>query len=136
MAGARRSPPLPISRTMARILVVDDSRLERVTLERLLQSSGHECLTAENGAVGLARVVSERPDAILVDLEMPVLDGFAFLEGLRDLEQAAPAAVITGESGDAIRDRCLALGAVDVVVKPVTPESVARALGALFGEAD
>lgn len=136
MNRAGPSPPLSNSHTMARILVVDDSRLERVMLERLLEPSGHECLTAENGAVGLARVVSERPEAILVDLEMPVLDGFAFLEGLRDLDQAAPVAVITGESGDATRERCLALGAVDVVVKPVTPEGVARVLEALFGAAD
>jgi len=120
---------------MARILVVDDSRFQRVALEAFLKQAGHETVLAENGAVGLARVVSEQPDAILVDLDMPVLDGFAFLEGLRDLQVEIPAAVITGDSENGARERCSALGAADFLQKPITSEQLARTLATLLPEA-
>lgn len=119
---------------MARILVVDDSRFQRVALQGFLKEAGHESVLAENGAVGLALVVSERPDAILVDLEMPVLDGFAFLQGLKDLQVEIPAAVITGEAVNGGRERCLALGAVEFLLKPITNEDLVRALGTLLPE--
>ncbi len=120
---------------MARILVVDDSRFQRVALEAFLKQAGHETILAENGAVGLARVVSEKPDAILVDLEMPVLDGFAFLAGLRDLQVEIPAVVITGDSETGARERCTALGAVDFLQKPISNDELQRTLAILLPEA-
>jgi twitching motility two-component system response regulator PilH len=120
---------------MARILVVDDSRFQRVALEAFLKQAGHETVLAENGAVGLALVVSEKPDAILVDLEMPVLDGFAFLAGLRDLQVEVPAAVITGDTESGARERCIELGAADFLRKPISNDELRQTLATLLPEA-
>ncbi len=104
---------------MIRALVIDDSAYNRVTIARMLQSSGKidVVATAVNGEDGIKQVLRHQPDVISLDLQMPVMDGFAFL---RWLMQNRPTAVIVVSSR--ARDRsvfkALALGALDFVVKP------------------
>jgi CheY-like chemotaxis protein len=84
---------------MSKILVVDDDPGVVHTLARMLQAQGHEVLTAADGEAALLNVARVRPDAVLVDLRMPRMDGAAFLRQLRASEgsRRTPVAIITGD---------------------------------------
>ncbi|HEY8848836.1 MAG TPA: chemotaxis-specific protein-glutamate methyltransferase CheB [Thermoanaerobaculia bacterium] len=104
---------------MIRALVIDDSAYNRVTISRMLQNSPEiEVVgTAVNGEDGIKQVLKHQPDVITLDLEMPGMDGFAFL---RWLMQNRPTAVIAVSSRSSDRSvfKALELGAVDFIAKP------------------
>src|SRR5258706_11756157 len=104
---------------MIRALVIDDSAYNRVTLARMLESR-HEIkvvATALHGQDGIKQVMKHRPEVITLDLEMPIMDGFAFL---RWLMVNLPTAVIAVSSRSSDRSvfKALELGAVDFIAKP------------------
>jgi CheY-like chemotaxis protein len=70
---------------MPRILVIDDAPDLALIMRMLLERSGHEVITAENGRRGLRRFFEERPDLVILDVRMPELDGWETLTRLRDL---------------------------------------------------
>lgn len=117
-----------------RVLVVDDSLLMRsAATVGLGRVAGWQVATAASGRDGVELAASYRPDAILLDVVMPELDGPATLRALR--EQAAthdmPVVFLTadaGEPGDLI-----ALGAAGVIAKPFKPEDLAEQLSELLG---
>lgn len=113
---------------MARILVVDDCSFQRLAFKDILVSQGHEPIFAENGAIGLRKAQTEQPDAILVDLNMPVIDGFQLLELLRKREIDTPAGVISADDQEVNLVRCRELGALEFVCKPVDPRELGRAI--------
>src|SRR5437867_7348942 len=104
---------------MIRALVVDDSAFNRVTIARMLQSAPEIDVvgTAVNGEDAIKQVLKHQPDVITLDLEMPVMDGFAFL---RWLMQNRPTAVIavSSRSSDKSVFKALELGALDFIAKP------------------
>jgi two-component system, OmpR family, response regulator PrrA len=88
------------ARTLAgRILVVDDDEGVTTTFARMLRLEGFDVRTALNGEMGLLEASKSRPDAIILDLRMPLLDGLRFLRRLRaDNEQRdVPVAIVTGD---------------------------------------
>jgi DNA-binding response OmpR family regulator len=82
---------------MARILVIDDAPDLALIMRMLLERSGHEVLTAENGRRGLRCFFEARPDLVILDLRMPELNGWETLERLRDLS-AVPVLIVSGET--------------------------------------
>ena len=78
----------------ARLLVADDNKVNRLLLARTLELMGHKASTAENGRVALERIAEARPSLILLDLMMPEMDGFAFLDELRRQPQGRTIPVI------------------------------------------
>jgi two-component system chemotaxis response regulator CheB len=104
---------------MIRVLVIDDSAYNRVTISRMLESHPDikVAATAVNGEDGIKQVMRHRPDVITLDLEMPVMDGFAFL---RWLMHNLPTAVIAVSSRSSDRSvfKALELGALDFIAKP------------------
>jgi len=102
-----------------RALVIDDSAYNRVTLSRLLESSPDikVVATAVNGEDAIKQVMRHKPDVITLDLEMPIMDGFAFL---RWLMANLPTTVIAVSSRSSDRSvfKALELGAVDFIAKP------------------
>jgi two-component system chemotaxis response regulator CheB len=102
-----------------RALVIDDSAYNRVTLSRMLESHPQikVVATAVNGEDGIKQVMRHRPDVITLDLEMPIMDGFAFL---RWLMHNLPTAVIAVSSRSSDRSvfKALELGALDFIAKP------------------
>ncbi|HEX9983182.1 MAG TPA: chemotaxis-specific protein-glutamate methyltransferase CheB [Thermoanaerobaculia bacterium] len=114
---------MPTSRNSAdqqiRALVVDDSAYNRVTLTRMLESDGRIKVvgTAVNGEDGIKQAVKHKPDVVTLDLEMPIMDGFAFL---RWLMVNLPTAVIAVSSRSSDRSvfKALELGAIDFIAKP------------------
>jgi two-component system chemotaxis response regulator CheB len=107
------------SRPSIRALVIDDSAYNRVTLTRMLESEARIKVvgTAVNGEDGIKQVMKHRPDVITLDLEMPIMDGFAFL---RWLMVNLPTAVIAVSSRSSDRSvfKALELGAIDFIAKP------------------
>jgi class 3 adenylate cyclase len=107
----------------ARLLVADDNKVNRLLLTRSLELQGHSVASAENGRVALEMLRNEAFDLMLLDMEMPELDGFQVLERmvadakLRDL----PVIVTSSLEGVAHVVRCLELGADDYLHKPVNP---------------
>lgn len=119
-----------------RILVVDDSplvhELARIALE---QVAGWQVLAAHTGAEAVEIAAREQPDALLLDVEMPGLDGPATLRALR--ERAAtrelPAVFLTGHDDADGRARLAALGAAGVLGKPFEVSGLAGELAGLLG---
>ena len=107
----------------SRLLVVDDNKVNRLLLTRSLELQGHRVASAENGRIALEMLRAEAFDLMLLDMEMPELDGFGVLEQmvgdnkLRDF----PVIVTSSLEGVAHVARCIELGADDYLHKPVNP---------------
>jgi CheY-like chemotaxis protein len=121
---------------MARILVVDDRDDIRLAMAGLLSAEGYEVFEASDGSQVADRVRKDRPDLILLDIIMPVMDGFDVLEALKKDPRSSsiPVVVVSGASaGENIR-RARALGATDFLPKSAPPDEVLacvrKALGA------
>src|ERR1700690_609883 len=116
----------------ARLLVVDDNRVNRLLLTRNLELQGHRVATAENGRVGLEMLRRESFDLLLLDMEMPEMDGFQVLEQLVDDRQLRELPVIVTSSLEGIDHvvRCIELGAEDYLSKPVNPVLLKARIGA------
>ena len=104
---------------MIKALVIDDSAYNRVTIARMLESSGdiRVVATAVDGEDGIKQVLKHHPDVITLDLEMPVLDGFAFLRWIMANRPTAVIAV-SSKSSDRSVFKALELGAIDFIAKP------------------
>ncbi|HEX2059779.1 MAG TPA: chemotaxis-specific protein-glutamate methyltransferase CheB [Thermoanaerobaculia bacterium] len=102
-----------------RALVIDDSAYNRVTLTRMLEIERRiEVVgTAVNGEDGIKQVMKHRPDVITLDLEMPIMDGFAFLRWLM-VNLPTPVIAVSSKSSDRSVFKALELGALDFIAKP------------------
>lgn len=108
---------------MSQVLIVDDNRMNRLLLSRGVEQSGHKVAFAENGKLALDMIRREAYDLILLDVEMPELDGFGVLEQLRGDHHLRDIPVIMTSSLDEIDSvvKCIELGAEDYLHKPVNP---------------
>ncbi len=106
---------------MAKILLVEDNEMNRDMLSRRLGRKGHEILIAVDGAQGVAMAQSEMPDLVLMDMSLPVLDGW---EATRQLKATAktqhiPIIALTAHAMAGDREKCLAAGCDDYDTKPI-----------------
>ena len=113
---------------MAKILVVEDNEMNRDMLTRRLQRRGYEVVIALDGAQGLVMAQSESPALILMDISLPVLDGW---EATRRLKMAPetksiPVIALTAHAMSGDRERCIEAGCDDFDTKPV---EIARLVG-------
>ncbi len=113
---------------MAKILLVDDSRFQRKNVSKLLVGMGHEVSEAENGEVGLQMVESFKPDLIITDLLMPVMDGLSVLLALRKRGCKTPAIVVSADIQESTRQECMQLGAKAFLTKPVNAADIEATL--------
>jgi two-component system response regulator MprA len=118
-----------------RILVVDDDRAVRESLRRSLQFNGYDVDVAADGAEALARVPSTSPDALVIDVMMPRLDGLEATRALRAAGNDVPILVLTAR--DSVTDRVAGLdaGADDYLTKPFALEELLARLRALLRRA-
>jgi len=118
-----------------RALVVEDSptmrQLITLTLRRI---PGMTFVEAEHGAQALERLAAEPFDLVLLDLNMPVMDGFTFLEALAAVPDRPRVIVISTESGKVDVDRAAALGVVAYVTKPVRGPDLAATVQRVLSE--
>jgi DNA-binding response OmpR family regulator len=117
-----------------KILMIDDD-IELLGLTQMwLQNAGYDAVTAEDGSTGLRRVYSSRPDLVLLDVNMPRLDGWEVCRRIRDMSDI-PVIMVTINGQRADRLRGFNLGADDYITKPFDfPEMVAR-VGAVLRRA-
>jgi two-component system, cell cycle response regulator DivK len=106
---------------LPRILVVEDDEMNRDSLTRLLRRRGYELLTARDGVEGVMVGQSEMPDLILMDMSLPVLDGWEATRRLKAAPktQAIPIIALTAHAMVADRDKALAAGCDDYDSKPI-----------------
>jgi two-component system response regulator MprA len=118
--------------TVSSVLVVDDDAPIRRMLERTLGAEGYDVRVAAGGAEALVSIEQSVPDALVLDVSMPGLDGLAVCRRLRAKGLALPILLLTAR--DAVEDRVQGLdaGADDYLVKPFAPEELAARLRALL----
>ena len=119
-----------------RVLVVDDGTLIRLYYRETLEAAGFEVAEAINGIEALEKILSERFDLVIVDINMPKMDGVSFLRALRGQEGpagAVPALVISSESGERDADAARAAGANFYLVKPIAAADLALHVAVLTG---
>ncbi len=113
------------------VLVIDDDPFISEFVRMALMRLGYGARVADNGVTGLAAAVKERPDAILLDLAMPELDGFDFLKHKRKMPEieAIPVIVLSASHTRTDVNRALTLGACGYITKPVSEDALAKRLG-------
>jgi DNA-binding response OmpR family regulator len=111
----------------AKVLVVDDDEVVRALVGALLQRAGHQVLSAQDGRAALRVLFRERVDLVLLDIDMPELDGWQTLDRVREVSDV-PVLMLTAQDQELDKVRALRSGADDFVVKPFgRQELVARA---------
>jgi CheY-like chemotaxis protein len=137
MIGRRPAAPGEIAAAGAvkrRIAVADDERITRLLITRLLERENFEVLQAENGDQAVALVTRERPDLVLLDLNMPVMDGYEAIHHLRrdGSLTGLPIIVLTAEDGQSVERRVLTMGADDFMIKPFEGPVLLSRVNAVF----
>ena len=112
------------------VLIVDDSRMMREMLNVTLRDGGFDVVQAEDGVEGLDVLATAEPDIIITDINMPRLDGFGFIEGVRrdDRHRGTPILVLSTESDQEKKNRARTAGATGWIVKPFNSESLLGAV--------
>ena len=109
-----------------RILLVEDNRVNRIFASDLLESRGHAVVLAENGRVALEYLAAHAVDVVLMDIQMPVMDGLAATRAIRaghmDIDPGLPVVGLSAYAMDQERERFLAAGFDDYIIKPIDVE--------------
>jgi two-component system sensor histidine kinase/response regulator len=116
----------------SRVLVVEDSLVNQELIKRLLEKWGHSAVLAENGLRALSLMESEKFDALLMDVQMPQLNGLEATAAIRDRERSRkthiPIIALTAHAIEGDREKCLGAGMDDYVTKPIDPEQLFEAI--------
>jgi adenylate cyclase len=118
--------------TPGRLLVVDDNKVNRLLLGRSLEQQGHTVEMAENGRLALEMLHSKPFDLVLLDIEMPEMDGYQVLEKVTTDLQLRDIPIIMTSSLEALDSvvKCIEMGAEDYLTKPVNPVLLKARIGA------
>lgn len=117
---------------MKRILIVDDELNHRLMMKLHLEDEGYVCFEAENGAAAYAAMASVKPDVMLLDITMEVMDGLTLLKKIREDGQALPVLMITANTDVKTAVSAMKLGATDFITKPVNIKELAADIGKLL----
>jgi len=109
----------------AKILLIEDNPQNRYLATFLLAQRGYEILAAENGRRGLELAASTLPDLILLDIQLPGMDGYEVARALKSnpLLREIPIIAVTSYAMVGDREKCLAAGAAGYIEKPIAPET-------------
>ena len=121
---------------MAKILVIDDEQSIRDLLDTLLRRKGYEMVLAENGRMGLELFRRERPDVIVLDLNMPGMGGLMVLHQIRNLDLTRPVIVLTGAAMAEEEQQVRALGVTEFIEKSFSLHRLGDALKRLLTSPD
>lgn len=113
---------------MTKILVIDDDARDRGLLVAVLEERGYEVILADNGGAGLMLCHRRTPDAVLLDLNMPGIDGRSLLRQLRILHPSLPVVVFSGHSTEEVEQEMLNQGATACIQKAFSPDQLGLAL--------
>ena len=128
--GAPACPPAepePVRRTGGRVLVVEDNMINQLVAEEILSQAGFTVEIAAGGQEAIERIADGLPDLVLMDIQMPDMDGYEATRRIRALSPAAadlPIVALTANAMEGDREQCLAAGMVDYVAKPFDPRGL------------
>ncbi len=117
---------------MAKILIIEDNDSVLLGLEKTFSEENFEVVTARTGEKGLAKIESQNPDIIVLDIMLPGMSGFEVLKKLRDQKINTPLLLLTARDDDMDKILGLELGADDYVTKPFNPREVVARVKALL----
>ena len=118
-----------------RVLVVEDNPVNQLVAVGLLEALGCATETADDGAAALDALAARDFDLVLMDIQMPRMDGYAATRALRERGLTVPVVAMTAAAVEGERERCLAAGMDDFLTKPVDPSALSAVLGQWFDEA-
>ena len=106
---------------MSKILVIEDNEMNRDMLTRRLERRGYEVIVAADGEEGISKVKSDHPDLVLMDMDLPILDGWEATRRLKAAEEtrAIPIIALTAHAMAGDREKALEAGCDDYDTKPV-----------------
>jgi len=134
-AAERASLPIAAARPLS-VLIADDNRVNQLLMLKVLQHMGHTATVAETGQLALRALAERTFDLVLMDVQMPEMDGFAATAEIRKLEQGTgkhvPIIALTAHAIKGDRERCLAAGMDEYVTKPISVIELARAIDAVL----
>ena len=119
---------------MAKVLLVDDEPDILLMLRMSFEDEGHEVVMAADGKMGLEKLDEHAPDVVVLDMMMPVIDGWGFLQGRADRGAAVPVVVVSAKSDPEHARRALELGAVEYVTKPFDLDRLIATVADVLGE--
>lgn len=105
------------------ILVIEDNEQNRYLLTFLLEQHGYRVISAEDGARGIATAKAMQPSLILLDIQLPLMDGYAVARELRNIAQlqSVPIVAVTSYAMQGDREKALAAGCSGYIEKPINP---------------
>jgi two-component system chemotaxis response regulator CheY len=109
---------------MPKILLVDDAAFMRMRCKRLLTENGYDVAEAENGQEAVVKFQSYRPDLVLMDITMPVMDGISATREIRVLDSNAKVVMVSALGQQTMVIEAIKAGAKDFVVKPFEPDKI------------
>lgn len=115
-----------------KILIVDDAKFMRVRCARILSDQGFTVIEAENGLQAVEKYQIESPDAVLMDISMPEMDGLHALRAIRERDPAARVAMLTAMGQQNVVIEAIKSGARDFIVKPFEADRVLKSLNKLL----
>ncbi len=118
----------------ARVLVVDDSPDNRMLIGAMLKKTGVHLDMAENGRSGVERALENKYDLVLMDIQMPEMDGYEAIKTLTDQGYDVPVVALTAHAMKGDRERCIKAGFTDYICKPVTRQALLNCLERYTGE--
>jgi len=123
---------------MIKVFIAEDNAVNRELLRELLESRGYTVVEACDGEEALRMIEQTQPDIVLLDIGMPVLDGFAVVRQLRQNPRlsALPAVAVTAYAMQGDRERILNSGFDGYLSKPINPHSLAEELDRLLRKRD
>jgi len=119
---------------MATVLVVDDSATARIVCRTALSKNGYTVLEAQDGREALTLFRDRKPDLVLMDIEMPGMNGLAALELMRRLDPAARVVMLTSMAQRVVMAEASRAGACDFLVKPIQPEPLVQLVNKVLGQ--
>jgi two-component system, cell cycle response regulator DivK len=120
---------------MPKILIVEDNEENRDSLKRRLERRGFEVLLSEDGQTGINTAAAEKPDLILMDMNMPILDGWEATRRIKSLPGLAkmPIIALTAHAMTGDRERAIEAGCVDYHTKPIEFDKLLVQLETILG---
>lgn len=119
-----------------KILVIEDNEQNMYLMHFLLESNGYSVIEALNGQVGIQKAIDEHPDVILLDIQLPEMDGYQIAKILRktpDID-TIPIIAVTSYAMAGDREKILAAGATDYIEKPINPATFVNQIKIHFKE--